>query len=111
MTNRGSKMSEGFFQIECPKCHRIFNPPEECECGYEHQCGGPQEACCIPGCLECGTKSQDVCVWYIVTVDHYDYWRSGCGRRHVFCSDDDTPTSDGFLYCPFCGKKIKVERV
>ena len=20
----------------------------------EHQCGGPQEACCTPGCTECG---------------------------------------------------------
>jgi hypothetical protein len=30
----------------------------------EHQCGGPQEACCEPGCRECGTKSKiDVAAW------------------------------------------------
>lgn len=41
--------------IECPQCQRMFEPPEQCECGYEHQCGGPKEACEIPGCPECGT--------------------------------------------------------
>lgn len=43
-------------EIECPKCQRMFHPPEVCECGYEHQCGGPNEACEIPGCPECGAK-------------------------------------------------------
>ena len=39
--------------IECPDCQRIIDPVEVCECGYEHQCGGPAEACMIPGCPEC----------------------------------------------------------
>ena len=43
-------------EIECPKCQRMFHPPEVCECGYEHQCGGPNEACEIPGCPECGAN-------------------------------------------------------
>lgn len=43
-------------EIECPECQRMFQPPEICECGYEHQCGGPKEACEIPGCPECGAK-------------------------------------------------------
>ncbi len=34
----------------------------------------------------------------------YFYWATGCGRRWNL---DDQGGAKKFVYCPFCGKKIK----
>lgn len=43
--------------IDCPQCGKQFDQTV-CSCGYEHSCGGPSEACCIPGCSECCCVSE-----------------------------------------------------
>ena len=47
----------------CPHCSDQMDVPAVAWIGKfteEHQCGGPQEACCIPGCPECGMPNVEV---------------------------------------------------
>ena len=46
-------------QMICPECGVFMDSAGVCICGYEHQCGGRDEACMIPGCTECGMPNAD----------------------------------------------------
>ena len=43
------------------------------------------------------------CEW-IQDLDD-DYWTTGCGA--LFQMNEGTPTENGFLYCPYCGKLLE----
>jgi len=45
-------------QMICPECGVFMDSAGVCICGYEHQCGGRDEACMIPGCTECGMPNR-----------------------------------------------------
>ena len=42
------------------------------------------------------------CEWRAVAWGLFD---TGCGR--TFWTEDDSPTENGFVYCPFCGHPIE----
>ena len=45
------------------------------------------------------TKS---CAW---TEDADGNWHTGCQQIHVFISG--TPQENGYVFCPYCGRKIE----
>ena len=46
------------------------------------------------------------CEW-IRDPDDDSFWTTGCGD--MFVLNEGTPTENGFLYCPYCGKPLKEE--
>lgn len=42
--------------VECGCGDELCGGPEN---GFRHQCGGPKEACMVPGCRECGMPTVD----------------------------------------------------
>ena len=51
-----------------------------------------------------GGVSDDVCEWKYNYSEYY--FESSCDHLHIFMSDG--PKENGYRYCPYCGKKIKV---
>lgn len=49
--------------------------------------------------------NENECTWKY-NEDEY-YYETSCERVLMFAADG--PTENGYLYCPFCGKKIHVE--
>ena len=49
------------------------------------------------------SRMMDICAW---TQDDPDYskWDTGCGKSQYF--SDGGVDVNGYLYCPYCGKKI-----
>jgi len=45
---------------------------------------------------------QEVCEW----KPHEDVYSTKCGQMHIFI--DGSPQENEHVYCPYCGKKIKV---
>lgn len=58
-------------------------------------------------CRKAREKALDVCVWTRLLGGDRD---TQCGRLYEEGYDTLTPKEDGFDFCPFCGKKIKVEK-
>jgi DNA-directed RNA polymerase subunit RPC12/RpoP len=50
-------------------------------------------------------RVKTVCVW--VRSGYDNYFTTSCNGD--FESDEITPTHNGFIHCPFCGKKIEVK--
>lgn len=48
------------------------------------------------------------CVWNLVSVSSWGRYLfdSGCGNEFDF---NDRDSVESFLYCPYCGKKLKAE--
>ena len=42
-----------------------------------------------------------ICEW---TEDEDGIWETDCGNMHVFL--DSGPDENGYIYCPYCGKKV-----
>jgi hypothetical protein len=49
----------------------------------------------------------DTCEWKEDHDGSYDFWMTSCGHAYNFEAGD--PCENNFDYCPFCGKKIKLE--
>ena len=51
----------------------------------------------------------NVCVWEMVENGWHDpaYWETSCGGAAEFVNGG--PSENDFVYCPFCGKKIREE--
>jgi hypothetical protein len=47
----------------------------------------------------------DTCEW---KEDPDGFWDTSCG--HAYSFEAGNPCEDSFDYCPYCGKKIKVEK-
>jgi hypothetical protein len=58
-------------------------------------------------CKRARMKSSDVCKWEQDPNGHD--WNATCGRSFLFFMSCDTPKTEEFKFCPFCGKKIEVE--
>lgn len=43
------------------------------------------------------------CLWIF---DNYTAYDTSCGNAFCFLSDLETEIKSGFIYCPYCGKKI-----
>lgn len=52
-----------------------------------------------------GGVSDDVCKWKIED-EEANLYVTGCGQRHLIF--EGTPKENGYRYCHYCGKKIKV---
>jgi DNA-directed RNA polymerase subunit RPC12/RpoP len=37
-----------------------------------------------------------------------EYWKTDCDNAHQF--EVDGPDENGYNYCPYCGKRIEVEK-
>ena len=48
--------------------------------------------------------SYDVCEWKYNDTEYY--WESSCEHLHIFMADG--PKENEYIFCPYCGKKIKV---
>ena len=48
--------------------------------------------------------SDDVCEWKYNDTEYY--WESSCEHLHIFMADG--PKENEYIFCPYCGKKIKV---
>jgi rRNA maturation endonuclease Nob1 len=44
------------------------------------------------------------CVW---AEDENGIWGTGCG--HTFETFTDSPSENGFKFCPYCGKQVKEQ--
>jgi hypothetical protein len=82
----------------------------------DHECGGPSEACMIPGCEECGTPDVDQEVITHGGVDR-GYKMCKCGKCHAVA--ECTPFNDyytiandsnGKLYCESCYRGEYIAR-
>jgi hypothetical protein len=54
--------------------------------------------------------SEEQCEW---CVDDYAIWHTDCGNTdcgNAFYFEVGTPAENGFKFCPYCGKKLKVEQ-
>ena len=52
-----------------------------------------------------GGVSDDVCEWKLED-EEANLYMTGCQQRQLIF--DGTPKENGYIYCPYCGKKIKV---
>lgn len=52
-----------------------------------------------------GGVSDDVCEWKLED-EEANLYLTGCQQRQLIF--EGTPKEDGYRYCPYCGKKIKV---
>ena len=50
-----------------------------------------------------GTKKNQ-CQW---TEDADGVWESACGEMFIF--ETDGPRENGFLFCPYCGRKLTTQ--
>jgi rRNA maturation endonuclease Nob1 len=48
----------------------------------------------------------DICFWE--EVDNGDYYESEC-NKNGFQFNDGTPYDNGFMFCPYCGKPLKIK--
>ena len=48
----------------------------------------------------------DICFWE--EVDTGDYYESECNKK-VFQFNDGNPYDNGFKFCPYCGKQLKIK--
>ena len=48
--------------------------------------------------------SDDVCEWKYNDTEYY--WESSCEHLHIFMADG--PKENEYIFCPYCGKNIKV---
>ena len=45
------------------------------------------------------------CTWIQeIAPDGDDVWETGCGEAFQF--ENGAPKENGFVYCPYCGKKL-----
>lgn len=49
----------------------------------------------------------DICFWE--EVDTGDYYESGCNKKG-FQFNDGSPYDNGFKFCPYCGKQLKIKK-
>ena len=50
-------------------------------------------------------RSNEFCEW-IRDNDEFDVYDTKCRNRHVFF--EGSPEDNEYVYCPYCGKEIKV---
>ena len=50
-----------------------------------------------------GDVFDDVCEWKYNDTEYY--WESSCDHLHIFMADG--PKENEYIFCPYCGKKIK----
>lgn len=48
-----------------------------------------------------------ICCWTLVDEWSDMSWETTCGNKFVFF--DEGPEENSFAFCPYCGKKLKVE--
>ena len=53
--------------------------------------------------VKCGGVDDDVCEWKYNDTEYY--WESSCEHLHIFMADG--PKENEYIFCPYCGKKIK----
>lgn len=107
--------------ISIDKAIEIVNQVEE---EYKHghfgcNFNGQHEKCKNCGlrgeCSHCNTewfggkdinvRSNEFCEW-IRDNDEFDVYDTKCRNRHVFF--EGSPEDNEYVYCPYCGKEIKV---
>lgn len=49
----------------------------------------------------------DSCEWKHYTNEFTDIWDTAC--EHAFEFNSGTPSENEFIYCPYCGKPIRVD--
>lgn len=54
----------------------------------------------------CKGEKMDICFWE--EVDTGDYYESGCNKTG-FQFNDGSPYDNGFKFCPYCGKQLKIK--
>ena len=52
-----------------------------------------------------GCTSDDLCEWKLED-EETNLYLTGCQQRQLIF--EGTPKENGYIYCPYCGKKIKV---
>ena len=83
---------------------------ENCEsCSFLEKCAG--SICCV----ECHNKvieivkqggvSDDVCEWKLED-EEANLYVTKCQQRHLIF--EGTPKDNGYTYCPYCSKKIRI---
>ena len=54
------------------------------------------------------TKNEAIeCTWKKLGDGDWDIWETDCGHSFYF-DDGGSPKEDGFVYCPYCGKRITI---
>ena len=54
-------------------------------------------------------ETEGYCHWKYEDYDMNTYWQTECDNEHCFIDDDfDAVEINGYKFCPYCGKKIKV---
>jgi PHP family Zn ribbon phosphoesterase len=48
----------------------------------------------------------ETCEWYFSDEEEEDYYETECGRSFVMF--EGTPKDANFIYCTYCGRKIKA---
>ena len=46
------------------------------------------------------------CLWTPQDGEADDYWDTACSNSFMF--DSDGPSDNRFVFCPFCGRPIKI---
>ena len=54
---------------------------------------------------ESGSGNDDVCEWKLED-EEANLYLTGCQQRQLIL--EGTPKENGYRYCPYCGKKIKI---
>ena len=52
-------------------------------------------------------ETMDICFWE--EVDTGDHYESGCNKKG-FQFNDGSPYDNGFKFCPYCGKQLKIKK-
>lgn len=68
-----------------------------------------EHALFISRCLS-GLRTEDkvdICFWE--EVDTGEYYESGCNKKG-FQFNDGSPYDNGFKFCPYCGKQLKIKK-
>lgn len=58
--------------------------------------------------------AHEICRWTLTDADLMItglHWETGCNQAFYFVEEEETPTTSGFGFCPFCGGDLFVEEV
>ena len=75
---------------------------EKLDCAYEQVGDALDKAIEI---VKQGVVADDVCKWKLED-EEANLYLTGCQQRQLIF--EGTPKENGYRYCPYCGKKIKV---
>ncbi len=89
--------------LKCWKATRINGASASMACDSPDVCLELVKAFNAVSKVKRSTDPTPTCKWK--NEDGFTYWWPDCGNELVLV--EGTPSDNGMIYCPYCGKKIK----